>query len=82
MNGRGLSSVIDYAISVKKPIGISNSNMFRHIYSDEICLYKNSIQYCIDNEKSKKHCEALFLLNSNEKLIEKIDSIVNINIHK
>ena len=49
MNGRSISSVIDYAISVKKPIGISDSNMFRHIYSDTICLYKVSINECLKN---------------------------------
>jgi len=42
---RGLSSVIDYALSVDKPIAISKSNMFRHlkdvnpsIYVDERAL--------------------------------------------
>lgn len=74
MYNRGLSSVIDYAISVKKPIGISDSDMFRHIYSDEICLYKKSIQYCIDN--SQTYCENIYELNSNEKLINKIEEII------
>lgn len=48
MHGRGISSVIDYAISVKRPLAISDSYMFRNIYSDEICLYKNSISSCIE----------------------------------
>lgn len=49
MKGRSISSVIDYAVSVRTPFGISNSCMFRHIYSDNICLYKNSICDCIAN---------------------------------
>ena len=49
MKGRGVSSVIDYAISVNTPFGISDSDMFRHIYSDNICLYKTSIRDCITN---------------------------------
>jgi hypothetical protein len=49
LHGRGCSSVIDYALSVDVPIGISNSHMFRHIYSDEICLYKKSIKEIIAN---------------------------------
>ena len=53
MYGRGISSTIDYAISVKKPLAISDSYMFRHIYFDEICLYKNTIQHCL--EHSLKH---------------------------
>lgn len=56
MNSRSISSVIDYALSVDRPIGISNSHMFRHIYSDDICLYKTSIHDCIQNFKLKpKH---------------------------
>ena len=47
MTGKGISSVIDYALSVKKPIGISDSYMFRHIYTDEICLYKRTIADCM-----------------------------------
>ena len=49
MEWRGISSTIDYAISVKKPLGISGSAMFKNIYSDEICLYKNSISDCLNN---------------------------------
>jgi len=49
MSGRGISSTIDYAISVKKPLGISNSYMFKNIYSDDICLYKKSINDCLNN---------------------------------
>lgn len=77
MHGRGLSSVIDYVISVKTPIGISDSYMFRHIYSDEINLYKKSIQYCIDNSKS--YCESLFEKNTNDKLISKMKKIIRQN---
>jgi len=46
---RSISSVIDYALSVNKPIGISSSSMFANIYNDDICLEKISIQKCIDN---------------------------------
>ena len=75
MYGRGLSSVIDYAISAKKPIGISDSYMFRHIYSDEICLYKVSIRDCI--QCSQKHVDKLFEENSNKKLIRKFKTILS-----
>jgi len=46
MDGRGISSVLDYALSVKTPIGISDSFMFRRSYDDSICLYKNSVEDC------------------------------------
>ena len=54
MIGRGISSVIDYALSVDTPFCISNSNMFRHIYTDDICLYKKSIEECIINSQAHR----------------------------
>jgi hypothetical protein len=39
----GLSSATDYALSVKRPIGITNHMAFRHIVSNEILLDKNTI---------------------------------------
>jgi hypothetical protein len=51
----GISSTIDYALSVRRPLGISDSHMFRNIYSDDICIYKNPIQKCMEN--SVAHCE-------------------------
>jgi hypothetical protein len=51
LNGRSISSTIDYALSVKKPLAISDSCMFKHIYSDEICLYTNTIQHCLNNSE-------------------------------
>jgi len=74
MEGRGISSCIDYAISSNKPFGISNSYMFRNVYSDDICLYKNSIRYVI--EKSREKLPYLRELYSNQNLINKFDNIV------
>lgn len=36
-HGRGLSSTIDYALSARRPIGVSSSEMFRHL-PDSICV--------------------------------------------
>lgn len=74
MDTRGLSSAIDYAISVKKPFGISDSAMFRHIYSDDICLYNVSIEDCIKN--SEKYIEKIWNENCNAKLIAKVDAFI------
>lgn len=54
MHGRGISSALDYAMSVGVPIGISDSYMFRHVYRDDICVYKRSIIECIKNNFSKR----------------------------
>jgi len=66
MHGRGVSSTIDYALSVKKPLAISDSYMFRNIYSDEICLYKKPIRECLI--KSKPYISQFLEKYSNEKL--------------
>lgn len=47
-NGEGISSVLDYALSIKRPIGISNSRMFRHINNKDIIVGENSIQDIIN----------------------------------
>ena len=74
MYGRGISSVIDYALSVKKPLGISNSYMFRHIYSDQICLYKTSIKECINN--SVNYCSSFLEKYSHKNTIETFKNII------
>jgi hypothetical protein len=49
MIGRGLSSVIDYAVSVNTPLVVNNSYMFRHIINDKpnISIEKNDISTII-----------------------------------
>lgn len=46
MLGRGLSSVIDYALSVDTPIAINKTYMFKHIYnaSPSICVEDSSLK--------------------------------------
>lgn len=73
LHGRGISSAIDYALSVNRPIGISNSHMFRHIYSDDFCVYKNTIEECIT--KSEPHVNKLREAYSNDNVISTFKSI-------
>lgn len=49
--GRGISSVIDYALAVNRPIAISNSQMFRHILDSKpsISVTENSLTEIINN---------------------------------
>lgn len=47
-HGRGLSSAIDYALSVFKPIGVSNSEMFRHL-PEALRVENNSLEYLVKN---------------------------------
>ena len=73
-NTNGISSTVDYALSVKKPLAISDSFMFRNIYSDEICLYKKSIEYCL--KSSVDYCSVFLEKYSNQNLINKFRKIV------
>lgn len=72
--GRSISSATDYAISVKKPLLISDSHMFRHIYNDSICPYKTPVVECIKN--SVKLVEKYYEQFSNKQLITKINKIM------
>lgn len=74
MHGRGISSTIDYAMSVKKPIGISNSYMFRNVYSDNVCLYKTSVESCLGN--SVKHFDKYLKKYSHLNMIDKFRKII------
>jgi hypothetical protein len=41
--GQGLSSTLDYALSVKRPLAINSNMMFKHVVKDEIIVEKNTI---------------------------------------
>ena len=77
---RSISSVIDYALSVDRPICISNSMMFNHIYNDNICLNKVSINECI---KNYHEClDKIKIKYSNNNLIKCFDNIIDANVIK
>lgn len=73
-NNDEISSTIDFALSVKKPIGISKSSRFRNIYSPLICLEETSIRDCLKN--SVKYCEQFLKKYSNINLCKKIKQII------
>lgn len=76
VNGdRGCSSVIDYALSVNRPIGISNSVMFRHIYMSSIDLGICPIKDIISN--GLDHLEKYKCAWKHDKLIEKVEFWLN-----
>jgi hypothetical protein len=76
----GVSSVIDYALSVDTPLSISDASWFRHIYSDDICVYKNNIKNIMLT--SKTHCDKYREIFSNNNLRNKISSIIEQNTKK
>jgi len=70
---RSLSSTIDYALSVKKPIAISNSAMFRHIKSTtpSICVDDLTLPEIIAN--GIEPLKPFYEQHSNKKLLEKYE---------
>lgn len=76
MPGRGLSSVIDYALSVDVPIAITNTFMFRHIrHNGAICIENKSLKEIIESGSSvlNWHKE----IWSHENFINKYEQILN-----
>jgi hypothetical protein len=79
---RNLSSTIDYALSVKKPIAISDSYMFRHINKStpSILVDNMSIKDIIAN--GIKPLEPLYSIYSNKNVLEKYELILNKLLNK
>ena len=74
-HSKGVSSVIDYALSVDVPIAVTNCNMMRHIFCDEICIENNKISTIIDSG-----CDPLLknkIKWSNKNFIDNFDLIMN-----
>lgn len=76
---KGVSSVIDYAMSVDRPILISNSYLFRHVYDKSICVFDTNIKECLLN--SKKIRDYFVKKNCHQNLINNFENIIN-NIFK
>ena len=72
----GISSTIDYALSVRKPLAICRSNMFSHIYDVDpsICIENNSLSQIIKNgfgplQEKYDSCTHNKFINTLEKII-------------
>ena len=75
-NGDGISSVLDYALSVKRPIAITDSRMFRHLDGIEgISLTTNSLQNIIDNGTSP--LRGLYRKWSRKKFVSEMEEAIN-----
>jgi len=50
-SGKGLSSAVDNAMAVQRPVAVSDSAMFRHVFDVEpsICVTKNNLRTIIQN---------------------------------
>lgn len=76
MKGFGISSTIDLALSARRPIAISRSEMFRHIYhKKEILLDQNPIKKII--ERGLEPLEEFYLKWSPENLVSSYERILD-----
>ena len=50
-SGRGLSSTVDNAMAVQRPVAVSDGVMFRHVFDVEpsVCITKNNLKTIIQN---------------------------------
>lgn len=48
MQNPGISSAIDYALSVRRPFAVTRNDLFRHVAKEETLLEENTIQDIID----------------------------------
>lgn len=83
MKGRGISSTIDFALASKRPLGITKSDMFRHInHKESILLEKNSLKSIIKNgiaetEEFRKNWSPNELLSSYERIFQENDLLLS-----
>lgn len=75
MEGRGLSSVIDYALSVDVPIAINDSAMFRHIQNPTSNVANNSLKDII--AAGTEHLKVYKQKWSNDNFLKKYEAILN-----
>ncbi|MFM9910178.1 MAG: hypothetical protein ACKVOW_12550, partial [Chitinophagaceae bacterium] len=80
--GRGLSSTIDNALAVKRPVAVSNSIMFRHLFDvkPSVCVSRNSLKNIISNGFAplEKHFEDY----SEENILWEYERIINSVLNK
>lgn len=74
---RGISSVVDFALAVKRPVALSNSNMFRHLFgaTPSIVAGQTSLKQIMDN--GLVPLERFYAEWTAEKLRESYSSILN-----
>lgn len=78
-DGRGISSVIDFALAAHRPIAISRSSMFRHLSSvnRSICIDNSSLKFILKNglkpllKFNREWCEANLIWDY-ERIVKKI----------
>lgn len=72
-SNQGLSSVIDYALSVRRPIAITNDSMFKHVYKPQLDIDNFSLLELKDTGTT--HLEEYYDKWNPDKFSEEMDKI-------
>lgn len=72
---RGISSVIDYALAVHRPIAITRSSMFRHISMPSIEIENSSLAEIL--KKGSSHLQSFRDTWTNENLVNDYNDIIS-----
>jgi len=77
LEGRGISSVLDFAIAARRPVAITNSCMFRHVVEAHptILIEQTSLRQIIAN--GIKPLEPFYRMWTEESVIRDYESVVN-----
>lgn len=75
--GRGISSALDYALAVKRPVAVTRCPMFRHILSarPSVCVDDSSLKTIFDNsfaplQKIAAHWDTAHLIWDYERILD------------
>ncbi len=76
----GLSSVTDYALSVNRPIAITNNMMFRHFANENIVVGENNSLVDILN-RGTAPLEKYYKMWAVDRFVEELDNVVESHIN-
>ena len=82
MPGRSISGSTDYALSVKKPIALSRSNMFNHFHKYNLDIYVDQTPLKTIMEKGIEQLQPMYKEHCNSNILEKIESVISESITK
>ena len=82
MPGRSISGSTDYALSVKKPIALSRSNMFNHFHKYNLDIYVDQTPLKTIMEKGIEQLQPMYNEHCNSNILEKIESVISKAITK
>jgi hypothetical protein len=77
MPSKSISGATDYALSVKKPIGLSRSNMFNHFHKYNLDIYVDSTPIKNIIDKGVEQLEPMYNEHCNSNILEKIENVLN-----